>query len=796
MDQLLQDLRFAVRSLRKNPGVSLIAAASLALGIGAAASIFSGVDVFMIRPLAYEQSRDLVAVHTTNLERGWNDAPSSWPDFDDWRRASNTLELAGYHGMGVNLSGGDRPERLSGLEVSAGFLRTLRVTPQLGRTFGPDDERASAAHVVILGNALWQRSFGADPSIVGRTVELDGEPVQVVGVLPARFEFSGPLDLLVPLRKGMNPDRGSRWVRVVGRLRHGVTLEKARSEMRALEARLASSYPDTDAGMSAAVVSLQRDWFSEGFRQGSLISSVAVLFVLLIACANVANLLLARGAVREREIALRSALGAGRGRIVRQLLTESVILGLVGGGLGILLSVEGIRWIRSLLPGTFPQVDQVVLNGRVVFFTLLVSIGSGIVFGLAPAFQGARASLRHALSEGGRGGSARASGRMRRALVVAEISLSFVLLVSATLLVQAFSGLRTKDLGFDADHRVTARLSLPPAKYPNADQRREFFHELEERVGNLPGVGSVGLASQFPLRGANSTYYTISEEPPVDPARRPSSVFRDVTPGYFRTMGMKLLEGRDFARGDVAGAPRVLIVNRTFADRHWPGRSPLGKKVEIASSVREIVGVVADTHDFGPEQDAPAVMYDPFYQADWSSATLVVETHRDPAVFVPTLRDVMRSLDPDQPLYSIQTVRQLLEDWLGGSSAMAEILGVMAALAFLLASVGVYGVMAYSVARRTQEVGVRMALGARRGDVLRLVLRQGGLMAAIGILAGLAIALATTRFLAFFLYGVSPFDPWAFAGVTIMLLLTCLAATWIPALRATRVDPILALRTE
>jgi len=600
----------------------------------------------------------------------------------------------------------------------------------------------------------------------------------------------------VPLRVGANPDRASRWVRVVGRLRNDATLQQARTEMGALEARLASSYPGADGGMSAGVISLQRAWFSEGFRQGSLISSVAVLFVLLIACANVANLLLARGAVREREIALRSALGAGRARIVRQLLTESVILAALGGGVGLLLSVEGIRWIRSLLPGTFPQVDQIVLNGRVVFFTLLVSLGSGILFGLAPAAQGLRANLRDALSEGGRGGTGRSGNRMRRALVVAEISLSFVLLVSATLLVQAFSGLQTTDLGFEVEHRVTARLSLPPIEYPAAEQRREFFRELEDRVAALPGVTAVGLTGQLPLRGANRTFYSIPEEGPVDPSRRPATVFRDVSPDYFRTMGMSLLAGRSFTRDDAAGTPRVLVVNRKFADRHWPGQSPLGKKVEIAGSVREIVGLVEDTHDFGPDQDAPSVIYDPLYQADLSGATLVVESDQDPQNLVETLRSTLRTIDPDQPLYSIQTVRQLLDDWLGGSSAMAEILAVMAALAFLLASVGVYGVMAYSVARRTQEVGVRMALGAQRADVLRLVLRQGGAMAVIGIAAGLAIAMVTTRFLAFFLYGVSPFDPWTFAGVVATLLVTCLAASWIPALRATRVDPISALRTE
>jgi putative ABC transport system permease protein len=566
--------------------------------------------------------------------------------------------------------------------------------------------------------------------------------------------------------------------------------------MAALQGRLASSYPNADGGTSANVVSLQRLWFNTGFQQGSLISSVAVLFVLLIACANVANLLLARGAVREREIALRSALGAGRGRLVRQLLTESVLLALVGGGLGMLFASEGIRWIRGLLPGTFPQIDQIVLNHRVVLFTLLVTLGSGILFGLAPALQGVRTNLRDSLAEGGRGGAQGTGGKMRRALVVAEVSLSFVLLVSATLLVQAFSGLRTHNLGFVQDHRVTARLSLPIAKYPEPEQRRELFREMEDRVGALPGVTAEGLTSQFPLRGANRVFYTIPDAGPVDPAHEPSAVYRYVSPTYFRAMGMTLLSGRRFTNDDVTGAPPVLIVNQKFAQRHWPGRSALGKRVQIGRVVRQVVGVVNDTYDFGPDQDPPVVIYQPLYQQTLADATLVVETTQAPATFIPRLREAMRSLDPDQPLYSVQTVRALLEAWIAGWAAMAEILGVMAVLAFLLAAVGVYGVMAYSVARRTQEVGVRMALGARRSDVLRLVLRQGGGIAVVGIGIGLAVALATTRFLAFFLVGVSPYDPTVFTGVGVTLLATCVAASWVPALRAMRVDPILALKAE
>ncbi len=796
MDHLLRDLRFAFRSLVRNPALTLVAAASLALGIGSAASVFSAVDVFMLRPLAYPRGDRLVAILLTNAERGWTDAPTSWPDFSDWRKGATSLELAAYHGTGMNLSGGERPERLAGLEVSAGFLKVLGVTPQLGRGFLAEEENGSPAPVVILSNAVWQRDFGGDPAIVGRTVDLDAGPYQVVGVLPPRFQFDGPVDLLVPLRRPDHPDRASRWVRVVGRLRPGANLERARSEMAALQGRLASTYPNADGGTSANVVSLQRFWFNTGFQQGSLISSVAVLFVLLIACANIANLLLARGAAREREIALRSALGAGRARIVRQLLTESVILSLVGGGIGMLLASEGIRWVRGLLPGTFPQIDQIVLNHRVVLFTLLVTVGSGILFGLAPALQGVRTNLRDSLAEGGRGGAQGAGGKMRRALVVAEVSLSFVLLVSATLLVQAFSGLRTHDLGFARDHRVTARLSLPAAKYPTPEQRREFFREMEARIAALPGVAAEGLTSQFPLGGANRVFYTIPDAAPVDPAHEPSAVYRYVSPEYFHAMGMTVLSGRRFTSEDVTGAPPVLIVNRKFAERHWPGRSPLGQKVQIGSVVRQIVGVVNDTYDFGPDQDPPVVMYQPLYQQNLAAATLVVETTQASATFIPRLREAMRGLDPDQPLYSVRTVHALLEAWIAGWAAMAKILGAMALIAFLLAAVGVYGVMAYSVSRRTQEVGVRVALGARRGDVLRLVLRQGGAIAVVGIGIGLLVALATTRFLAFFLVGVSPYDPLAFTGVAVTLLATCLVASWIPALRATRVDPILALKAE
>ena len=796
MERLLQGLRFALRSLVKNPGVTLVAAGSLALGIGSVASIFSAVDVFMIRPLPYEASDELVSVYTTNAERGWSEARSSWADFSDWRRETSTLELAAYTGTGVNLSGQDQPERLSGYQVSAGWLKTIRVTPALGRGFLPGEEGPSGPNVVILSNAVWQRDFGADPSIVGRTVNMDGAPHEVVGVLPPKFGFGGPVDVLTPLRQGPDSPRENHWLRVVGRLAPGVIMEQARAEMKSIQAGLAETYPDTDRGSSVRLLSLQADWFSDGFRQGSAIAGVAVLFVLLIACANVANLLLARGAVRGREVALRRALGAGRGRIFRQLLTESLALALVGGVLGLLLSVLGIRWIRGLMPPTFPAVDQITLNARIVIFTLTAALGSGVIFGLAPSLAGAGADLRDSLSGGGRGGSARLGGRLRRSLVIAEISLSFVLLVAATLLVQGFTSLRTQDVGFDVDQRVTARLTLPSAKYPDATDRRTFFRELEGRVAAIPGVTAVGLASQFPLGGANGTYYSIPEKGPVEPSKRPTTTYRDVSPGYFDAMGMKLLTGRGFTTADDEDAPRVMVVNRRFAEREWPGESPIGKKVQIDSSVREVVGVVENTHDFGPDQDPPVMIYDPIYQGTWAEATVVAHTDQPLSSFVGALRETIRALDPDQPLYSVRTVRDLLNEWIGGNEAMAEILGLVALFAYLLAAVGVYGVMAYSVAQRRQEVGVRMALGAQRRDVLSLVLRQGGGMALLGIGVGLGIAFATMRFLAFFLYGVSPFDPATFIGVVGALLGTCMLASWIPARRATRVNPMTALKPE
>jgi len=794
LDTLRNDLRHAVRLFRKQPVLTFAAAMTLALGIGTSASVFSAIDVILLHPIPYLESARLVSIATTDADRGWTNGPSSWPDFQSWRTGTTTLDLAAYHRTGVNLAGGSLPERLTGFEVSAGFLGVLRAKPALGRAFLPEDEEPGASHVVIVSNAVWRRDFGADPAIVGRSVQLEGEPYEVVGVLPPGFDFTGPVDLLVPLYR-TDAGRESRWLGVVGRMRSGSTMQETREEMTGIQARLASSFPDEDLGTSVAVRSLKDTWFPGHFQQGSIIAGVAVLFVLLIACANVANLLLAHGAGREREIALRAALGAGRRRIVVQLLTESLLLAFVGGALGVLLAAGGVRWMRGLTAGV-PQFEQIALNAHVVAFVVAAALGSGILFGLAPAIQAVRRDLRVSLSGGGTGGGSRGGVRTRRSLVIAEVALSCMLLISATLLVEAFSALSTKDLGFGIDHHVTAELALPSTTYPKAAQREEFFRELDERVAALPGVTAVGLTSAFPLHGANLTYYTIPNQPSVSPARRPTAVYRIVSPDYFRAMGMQLLAGRGFTSHDVGGAPPVMVVNRKFADLHWPNESPLGKTVQVDSIVWQIVGLVADTYDFGPDRRPPAEFYQPLYQLPVDAATLVVATDQASSASFASLRAALRSLDPDQPLYAAQTVRELLRSWLSRNAAMTEVLGAAGLLAFLLAAVGVYGVMAHTVARRTREVGLRMALGARRRDILRLVLLQGGTMVAIGLGIGLTGSFGTTRFLKFFLYEVSPLDRTAFTGVATVLLLTCLLASLIPALRATRVDPLTALRAE
>ncbi|MEQ9401060.1 MAG: ABC transporter permease [Longimicrobiales bacterium] len=796
MDRFLQDLRFAMRSLRGSPLLTGAALVSLALGIGASAAIFSAVDTFLLKPLEFEDSDRLVFVWSTDTERGWTSASVSPLDYQDWRREAGSVRMAAMVGSGVNMTTDDGAVRLEGLAVSPGFFEILGVSPAAGRGFVPADEEPGAAPVVVLSNEVWQQTFGGDPAVVGRILNLDGQPTQVVGVMPEGFRFGTRQDLWQPLILPPDAVRGSRYLQILARVDPSATVEGARAELGALAARLAETYPDTNTGRGVNLVPVQEEWFDEGFRQGSLIAGAAVLFVLLIACANVANLLLARGADREREIALRSAIGAGRGRIVGQLLTESLILATAGGVLGVGVGWLGMEGIRGLFPPGLPGVHRLVLDGRVLGFTAAATLLAGLLFGVAPALQTSTADLRSALVDGGRGGSGRRGGRLRSALVMGEVGLSVVLLVSAVLLVKAFGEMRNQDLGFELEPVATLRMALPEARYPGAVELDAFGRTLLERVSALPGVEGAATSNLRPMSGNTSSSYTVAGEDPPAAGSEPVANVRYVSPAYFDVLGVASLAGRTFDDRDQADTPPVILVNERMAARHWEGRSPLGARVTIWGQEREVVGVVADTRDWGPDSNPAPMVYAPATQRISRNPYLFVRTDRPLAEVAEGVRSVVRSLDPDQAVYDFRSLRQVLDDDVSGNLAMAKVLGTLALIAFLLSGLGVYGVLAYSVARRTQEMGIRQSLGAGRRDVRALVVRQGLALAGVGIVGGLIVAASTTRLLAFFLFGVSPYDPVAFLSVPAALLATALAASWIPAVRATRVDPIVALRAD
>ncbi len=795
MDRLRDDVRFSFRALVKNPLITAAAIASLALGVGANAAIFSAVDTFMFRPLEFEEADNIVRVWTSNDERGWREASSSVPDFLDWRRESRSLLIAAHSSTGVVLTGGAEPERISANTVSIDFFDVLRKGPVHGRGFRAEEEQAGGPRVVILGDGLWQRRFGGATDIIGQVIRIDGEPTEVIGIMPRDVGYGRDPDIWLPMRISGEEPRASRFLNVLARIQPGFTLSDARAELNAIQSRLSSTYPE-NAGNGANVLRLQEDWFDEGFRQGSLIGGTAVLFVLLIACANVANLLLSRAAGRSREIALRTAIGAGRGRIFRQLFTESLMLAIGGGIAAVPLAFVGIRGIQGLFPPDLPGVGGVAMSGRVLLFMAAVSLLSALFFGLLPAFRLSRANLRDLITDGGRGSTGTRGGRVRAALVVAEMSLSLVLLVASVLLVKAFVGLRTADVGYDIDDRVTMDVTLPGHRYADVQTMDAFQRRLLERITSLPGARAAALSSTLPMRGGQGRYYVVPDEPPPEPGREPVVNIRYVSPGFFETMGIERISGRVLNLSDSRDAPPVVIVNQLMAARHWPDVNPVGRRIQFAGVDHEIVGVVEDTRDWGPDDSFSRMVYLPILQSESRDFSIVVHTPEAPAAVATAVRATVRELDPEQPVHAIDTMRRILEEEVSGSGAMAKVLGALAVIALVLAAVGVYGVMAYSVSQRTQEVGIRMALGAQRADVLRLVLRQGGLVTGLGIAIGLAIALGVTRLLSFFLYGVSPFDLMAFTVVPLSLALIGLIATALPAHRAAGVDPVIALRTD
>ena len=809
MGALLQDIRYGTRMLWKSPGFTLVAIFTLSLGIGANSAIFSVVNAVVLRPLPFKNPETLVRLNGELKRFGVDKEPFSYPDVMDLKAQGQSFEhLAAYNQATAALTGGNEPERLRGVTVSAELFPLLGVEPVMGRAFTVEDDRFESAPVVVLSHALWQRRFGGDPQLIGQTIMLNGRSTTVLGIMPPDFNFPVQTiqrDYWMPLAPSVGKranERGSHYLNVMARLKPGVTLAQAEAETKALFARLEAQYPNSNIGFGVNLIQAHEDVIKD-VKPALLVLLGAVGFVLLIACANVANLLLARAAGRAKEIAIRTALGAGRLRIVRQLLTESVLLSLVGGSLGLLIAVWGVDLLMAASPADIPRMRELGLDARVLSFTFAISIVTGIFFGLAPALQASKLDLNESLKEGGRGSTeGLRRNRVRSLLVISEVALSLVLLVSAGLLIKSFMRLRDVNPGFNADNVLTVGVSLPPAKYTEEQQQAAFFRDVIERVRTLPGVVSAGAVFPLPLSGSNrANTFEIAGRPPANPGEEVDANDRITTPDYFRAMGIPLLKGRVFTERDNADAPEVVVINETFARRFFPNEDPLGKRIitdrENNPSGMEIVGVVGDVRHKSLDVEGGAEFYHSYLQTPERSMSLVVRAATDdPTSIASELRSAVQQVDKDQPISNIMTMEQLLAESVAQRRFNMLLLGIFSAVALLLAGVGIFGVMNYSVTQRTHEIGIRMALGAQASDVLKMVVGQGMALALVGVCVGVASSFILTRIMSNLLFGVSATDPVTFAGVSLLLTLIALLSCYIPARRATKVDPMIALRYE
>jgi len=812
MGTLWQDLRYGLRALAKRPGFTTVAVVTLALGIGANTAIFSVVNAVLLRPLPYrEADRLVVALHGGNN-------PVSPIDFAEWRGQNTVFEqMAAAEFWSPNLTGRDQPEQLWAVRATDNLFAMLGVEPALGRAFQTGDDQPGAAPVVVLSQRLWQRRFGGDPGVVGQTLVLDGRAHTVVGVMPRGFEFplfwATKAEMWAPLPLGERAGSRAQSLRVFASLKPGVTRERAQVEMDAIARRLALEHPETNAKLDAVVTPLHQKVVGN-VRPTLLVLLGAVGFVLLIGCANVANLLLARANARHREMALRLALGATRGRLVRQLLTESLLLAALGAVAGLLLAFWVVGLFVSGVPeDALPRQQAVGIDSAALAFTALLSLVTAAFFGLAPALQASRADVNEALKEGGRqasGGGARGR-RLRRLLIVAEVALAMVLLAGAGLMLKSFVGLRALEPGFDQTNLLTMTVSVAGTRHAPAPLRAAFFDEAVERVRALPGVESASAVNHLPLAGDIWGFsFNIEGHAAPAPGERPTAAYRVARPDYFRTMRIPILEGRSFDERDNEQAPGVLVINETMARRYWPGEDALGKRIKLGPADAEapwltVVGVVNDVKQQEWAEGAGAEMYLPHAQSPnylqnpsprYSYLTLVVRTSSDPERLAAAVRGAVWAIEPNAPVSSVATMDEVIAGQTWQARLSVLLLGGFALAALLLAAVGIYGVLAYSVAQRTHEIGVRMALGARPRDILRMVVGQGMAMALAGIAAGLAGAFALTRLMSRVLFGVSAFDPPTFAAVALLLALVALLACYLPARRATKVDPMVALRYE
>jgi putative ABC transport system permease protein len=808
MDTLLRDIKYGIRMLFKNPGFTIVAFLTLALGIGANTAIFSILNSILFQPLPFKTPDQLVMVLSSNTRHLRKGISASYPDFLDWQKQNTVFsQMSVSRVKSYTLTGVGDPERIEGGRVSGNFFDLLGIKPELGRSFTAEDDKPGAEKVVVIGDGLWRRRFGSDPGVVGRNITLNGESYRIIGVLPASFEF--PIELqdaqiwsTISLDGELLTQRGAHYVSTLARLRPNAALKTAQTELSTIAKRLEKQYPDDNTGRVVDVKPLS-EYLVQKIRPALLLLWGAVGFVLLIACTNVANLFLARSAARQKEVAIRTALGANRSRLVRQMLTESILLSLLAGTAGLFIAFWSIDAIRTIDFAGIPRLHDLQLDSAVLIFTLFISLLTGILFGLVPALKSVPDSS-DALKEGGRsaaGGLHR--NRIGRILVVSEVALAFVLLIGAGLLIRSFWRLQQVNPGFDSSNILTMQISLPAAKYEEAFSAINFFDQVLKRVSALPGVESAAAINYAPLGGDNSRSSFDLEKHPAPQAEQPAAEIKCDTPEYFHTMRIPILRGRAFDEHDRKDSKGVLLINNAMAHRYWPKEDPIGQRIQIGVSFYEdepkfweIIGIVGDTKQFSLDSDATPEFYLPHAQQPWPEMTLLIRGSSNPSSLTEAVKAQVKSVDKDQAVSMVRLMDEYVSNSVAQQRFSMVLLAIFACMALLLASIGIYGVISYSVTQRTNEMGIRMALGAQRQDVMKLVLGQGVVMISAGIAAGLFSALLLTRLMLTLLFQVSAVDPFTFIGIALLLISIALFATYIPARRATKVDPIVALRYE
>ena len=807
MDSVIKDLKFALRSLVKRPGFTAVAVITLALGIGGSTAIFTVVDAALLRGLPYKSPDRLVHLWEKTPQDTFSKREFSYPDYQDYQKNNSFEGLAAYTGGRVVLSGDGEPESVGGPRVNADFFRVLGVEPILGRTFQAGEDQQGGPRVVVLTYGLWQRRFGGDTGVIGRGLTINGQGYEIIGVLPSTFQFAlRNSDLFIPYQPTQNQltRRFMHGTNLIGRLKPGVDAAQAQADLSIIASRIEQEHNQSHAGTTVRIIPLQEEIVGN-VRPILLVLLAAVGFVLLIACANVASLLLTRALARQKEVAIRSALGPSRWRVVRQLLTESMVLSLVGGAAGLLIAYWGVPALVAALPqnqlNAMPFLKTVGLDATILTFSFLLSLATGLFFGLAPALQSSRLDLNDVLKEGGRNASATASHRLRSAMVVSEIALAVVLLVGAGLMMKSLFRLLQTNVGFKTENLLTMGVVLPPAKYTEPNQLINFNDQIQERVRSLPGVSNAGAVDILPVNAGNTTRFYVDGDPVPEPGKEIEANSRVVSDTYFQTLGVPLLGGRMFDQRDTPDKPGVVIIGKTIADRLFAGRDPVGKKLRynaVQFPPVEIVGVVGDVKITGLDEAVKPVLYYPYRQSAGPFANLVVRTDGDPAALTAAVRNEIRNLEPDAAILNVNTMDQMIAQTPASFMRRfpALLISIFACVALLLATIGIYGVVSYSVSQQTHYIGVRMALGASPSDILKMVLKQGLVLALAGVAIGVLAAFGLMRLLRTLLFEVSTNDITTFALVGGGLFVVALLACYLPARRATKVDPLVALRYE